>query len=179
MTERQPSELIRDYGSFELRRYPAHELVEVESTGDFLSAGSRAFRPLVNYISGKNTANASIPMTAPVAQTALAEDRYLVTFVLPAGTDPAKVPAPRDSSVRTRHVEEYEAAVVGYSGSWSEKRYAEIAAALQVAIAEAGLTPAGEVIFARFDGPWKPGFLKYNEVIQPVTTSVARETSAT
>ena len=171
MTERQPSELIRDYGGFELRRYPSHVLVEVESEGDFLRAGNRAFRPLVSYISGSNAAGRSMSMTAPVAQSAMTDGRYLVTFVLPAGTDPATVPAPRDGSVRVRHVEVYEAAVVSFSGGWSEKRFAEAATMLQAAIAEAGLKPNGEVIFARFDPPFKPGFLKYNEVIQPVAST--------
>ena len=171
MTERQPSELIRDYGSFELRRYPSHVLVEVESDGDFLSAGNRAFRPLVNYIGGKNTASQSIAMTAPVAQSALAANRYLVTFVLPAGTDPATAPSPKDSAVRVRQVESYEAAVVGFSGGWSEKRFTDASSTLQAAILEAGLEPTGEVIFARFDPPFKPGFLKYNEVIQPVVST--------
>jgi hypothetical protein len=171
MTERQPSELIRDYGGFELRRYPSHVLLEVESDGDFLSAGNRAFRPLVSYISGSNAAGRSMAMTAPVAQSTLAGGRYLVTFVLPADTDPATVPAPRDGSVRVRHVEPYEAAVVSFSGGWSEKRFTEAATKLQAAIAEAGLEATGEVIFARFDPPFKPGFLKYNEVIQPVASS--------
>lgn len=169
MTERQPSELIRDYGSFELRRYPAHELVEVEATGDFMSAGSQAFRPLVNYISGKNEDNLTIPMTAPVSQTAIGPQRYLVTFVLPAGTDPATVPLPRDSSVRVRHVETYEAAVLGFSGGWSEKRFSDAAATLQAAIAAEGLVAVGEQISARFDAPWMLGFLKHNEIIQPVS----------
>jgi hypothetical protein len=171
MTERQPSELIRDYGTFELRRYPAHVLVEVESTGDFISAGSRAFRPLVSYISGKNAADQNIAMTAPVAQSTIGVDRYLVTFVLPAGTDPATVPAPRDASVRVRNVEPYEAAVLGFSGGWSEKRYADAVAKLRAAITAEGLEPNGELIFARFDPPWKPGFLKYSEVIQPVAAT--------
>ncbi len=171
MTERQPSTLIRDYGTFELRHYPQHVLVEVESTGDFISAGSRAFRPLVSYISGKNSAQQSISMTAPVAQSTIGVDRYLVTFVLPAGTDPSTVPAPRDATVRTRTVEPYDAAVIGFSGGWSEKRYADTAAKLNAAVTEAGLQPNGDLIFARFDPPWKPGFLKYSEVIQPVATT--------
>jgi hypothetical protein len=171
MTERQPSELIRDFGAFELRRYPSHVLVEVETDGDFLTAGNRAFRPLVSYISGRNATNQSIAMTAPVAQSELAAGRYLVTFVLPADTDPATVPLPRDSSVRVRHVEPYEAAVVHFAGGWSEKRFDDAATKLQQAIADAGFTPNGELIFARFDPPWKPGFLKYNEVIQPVVST--------
>jgi hypothetical protein len=173
MTERQPSELIRDYGQFELRQYPTHILVEVEVTGDFASAGSRAFRPLVNYISGKNSGDQNIAMTAPVAQSTIGADRYLVTFVLPAGTDPATVPAPRDANVRVRAVEPYDAAVVGFSGGWSQSRFQTAENRLRDAVLTAGLEPSGDAIYARFDPPWKPGFMKYSEVILPVHGAAA------
>lgn len=176
MTERQPSVLLRAYDSFELRRFPAHELIEVEVQGDFLSAGNRGFRPLVNYIGGMNATGSQMAMTAPVAQSALADDRYLVTFVLPAETDPDSVPLPRDARVRVRHVEEYEAAVVSFSGGWNEQRFARASAKLLHAVAEAGLRAHGAPIFARFDPPWKPGFLKYNEVIQPVASAAVPQT---
>lgn len=40
--------------------------------------------------------------------------------------------------------------------------------ALLAAVRRAGLEPVGGVYFARFDPPWKPGFLKHNEALVAV-----------
>jgi len=66
MTEEQPFTLIAKYPGFEVRHYPTYVLVQVETKGEFTSAASRAFRPLVNYISGNNKAQEKFAMTAPV-----------------------------------------------------------------------------------------------------------------
>ena len=68
MTEQQPYELVRRYADFELRRYPAYTVAEVEVDGTFDRAGNAAFRHLFNYISGNNTSRQSVAMTAPVLQ---------------------------------------------------------------------------------------------------------------
>src|SRR3954470_3471346 len=70
MTEQQPYELVQRYADFELRRYPAHVVAEVEVSASFDRAGNAAFRHLFNYISGDNTARQSVAMTAPVVQGA-------------------------------------------------------------------------------------------------------------
>jgi hypothetical protein len=36
---------------------------------------------------------------------------------------------------------------------------------LRAALTKEGLTPIGALRIARFDPPWKPGILRYNEVI--------------
>ncbi|NDA58234.1 MAG: heme-binding protein, partial [Actinobacteria bacterium] len=36
---------------------------------------------------------------------------------------------------------------------------------LRAALTKEGLTPIGALRIARFDPPWKPGLLRYNEVI--------------
>lgn len=97
MTEQQPFDIVRSEAAFELRHYPEHVVAETEVSGDFESAGSRAFRYLFGYITGENVARQSIAMTspvvqgssqriamtAPVVQTA-SGDAFTVAFVLPA-----------------------------------------------------------------------------------------------
>ena len=68
MTEQQRYEVVRQTPGFELRRYPAHSVAEVEVDGSFEAAGNQAFRPLVGYIRGRNEASQSLGMTAPVIQ---------------------------------------------------------------------------------------------------------------
>ena len=68
MTEQQPYELVQRYAHFELRRYPAYAVAEIEVNATFDRAGNAAFRHLFNYISGSNTAQRKLAMTAPVIQ---------------------------------------------------------------------------------------------------------------
>jgi hypothetical protein len=39
---------------------------------------------------------------------------------------------------------------------------------LRAAMTAAQLKPAGPMRIARFDPPWKPGFMRHNEVIIPI-----------
>lgn len=179
MTEQQPYEVLDRYPGFEIRRYPAHVLAEVTVTASFEEAGNAAFRTLLGYITGQNQPRSNIAMTAPVVQSTgstmamtapvitapAASGAHTVAFVLPASIDQAAVPAPTDSRVRIRVVPEARAAASRYSGRWSQASYDEHCVHLLQALAEHGLTPAGSPRFARYDPPFKPWFLRRNEVI--------------
>jgi hypothetical protein len=65
-------------------------------------------------------------------------------------------------------------AVVHYQGTWSEARYDEELAALRKFMSERGLAAAGEPVFARYDPPFVPWFLRRNEIQIPVQESPAR-----
>jgi len=160
MTEQQPYSVVKEYEGFELRSYPAHVLAQVAVSGDFMSAGSTAFGPLVRYISSNN-----IAMTAPVVQESLAGNSHLVSFVMPAGMDVKSLPIPRDSRVITKHVPESLVAARKFGGGWNENKYEEQGRQLLAAVQAANLKTAGNLSWARFDPPWKPGFLKRNEVL--------------
>lgn len=188
MTEQQPFELIRRYPHFELRRYPDYVVAEVTVTADFDRAGNAAFRHLFNYISGSNNARQKLAMTAPVLQepgprklamtTPVLQSgpvpgsgepaEYSVAFVLPAGVTADGAPVPADPMVRIRAVPGSLAAVLGFSGSGSVSAFQKRNDGLQAALTLAGLTPVGTPRFARFDPPFKPWFLRHNEVVQDV-----------
>ena len=75
---------------------------------------------------------------------------------------------PADPAVRVRQVPERLAAAVTYSGRWSESSYRRHLADLETAIERVGLVATGPPRFARFDPPFKPWFLRRNEVVQDV-----------
>ncbi len=120
MTGQQPYEVAERRDGFELRRYPAHLVAEIEVAGSFDEAPSRAFRPLASYINGANRSRRRITRTAPVTQQAgqekiamtapvlqLAADqpgRYLVQFVMPSHLTAGTLPLPHDARVRTREI---------------------------------------------------------------------------
>jgi hypothetical protein len=189
MTEQQPYEVIRRYPHFELRRYPDYVVAEVAAAADFDRAGNAAFRRLFNYITGSNTAREKLAMTAPVLQVpgtphklamtapvlqtgplpgAAEADRFVVAFVLPAGVTAGTAPVPTDPTVAVRSVPGSVAAVLRFSGRGTAAAFQRRAGDLRDALKVAGLVPVGAPRFARFDPPFKPWFLRRNEVVQDV-----------
>ncbi len=165
MAEKQQFTLVRDYGDFELRNYPAHVLMQVEVEGDFMRAGNVAFSPLISYISGNNLSRQKIAMTAPVIQEPTSSDTHLVSFVLPNGTDPKDVPVPANARVTMKAMPEHLTGVRKFGGGWNEDRFMSEGELLRNAVVQAGFEPVGNLYWARFDPPWKPGFLKRNEAL--------------
>jgi hypothetical protein len=168
MTEEQPYEVVARYRDFEVRRYPSHVVAEVAMSGPFERAGNAGFGPLVSYISGRNREGRKIAMTAPVIQEPVASDTHKVAFVMPAGTQVDTLPYPSSSGVVLHEVEESLAAVITYSGRWTESSYARRVDELVEAVRREGLEVTGRPRYARFDPPWKPPFLRRNEVVIPV-----------
>ena len=189
MTEQQPYELVRRYAHFELRRYPAYVVAEIQVNATFDRAGNAAFRQLFNYITGSNTAHQKLAMTAPVIQELGPSQKlamtapvlqsgplpgsdepadFVVAFVLPAGLTAETAPVPANSAVKVRDIAGSLAAVLRFSGSGSEAAFERHNTGLQAALVVAGLTAVGPPRFARFDPPFKPWLLRHNEVVQDV-----------
>ena len=145
MTEQLAFKVVADYGAFELREYPQHIRVDVVTAGPFMTAGNMAFQPLVSYISGRNQDRTRFAMTAPVLQETLNQDA--------SGKELHRVSPPTT------------VAALRFGGAWNEQRFKDRGLALKQAVEQAGLAPLGEPYFARFDPPWKPGFLKHNEAL--------------
>lgn len=169
MTEQQPYEVVAEYADFEVRRYPAHLVAEIEVGGPFEVAGNLAFPRLARYIGGHNRAGSKVAMTAPVVQEQdPGRHRYVVGFVMPSTLDEEDLPEPTDPRVRTRSVPAQTAAAVRFSGPWFARSFEKQARRLLSAVAAADLEVAGPVRYARFDPPWTPWFLRRNEVVGPL-----------
>ncbi|WP_446212953.1 SOUL family heme-binding protein [Micromonospora sp. IBSANI012] len=169
MTEQQPYRVVARHPGFELRRYPAHLVAELRVDGSFLEAGNAGFQPLAAYISGANRSRRNVGMTAPVVQEEGERPGcWVVRFVLPAALTAATVPEPEDPRITVREIPAQLAAAMRFSGRWSQKAFEQRATALGRAVTAAGLSPTGAIRYARFDPPWKPWFLRRNEVVLPV-----------
>ncbi|MCX6497643.1 MAG: heme-binding protein [Arthrobacter sp.] len=114
-----------------------------------------------------------LAMTAPVLQSGpLPESAgpadFVVAFVLPAGMTAETAPAPANPDVKIRAVPGSLAAALRFSGSGTGTAFGRRNDGLQAALTLAGLTAVGPPRFARFDPPFKPWFLRHNEVVQDV-----------
>jgi len=61
-------------------------------------------------------------------------------------------------------------ATVRYSGIWSEERYLQYKQELESWIEKNGFSIIGEPVWARYNPPFTPWFLRRNEILIPVNT---------
>lgn len=175
-------QVIQKSGDIELRDYAPSIVAETLVRDDFEGAGSTAFRKLFKYISGDNTAQDKIEMTSPVTQEKRSEkiamtspvgqrptsEGWAVSFMMPAVYTMDTIPSPTDPQVVIREIPAYRAAVIRYSGRWTEKNYKEQLALLQDWILVGDMQATGEPLWARYDPPFKPWFMRRNEILIPV-----------
>ena len=169
-------------GRFEIRDYAPQVVAEVVVSGDRESAGSDAFEPLFDYISGGNHAKQKIAMTAPVSQQSAGEkiamtapvsqqrsgNDWAVSFMMPAGRTLDNLPAPTNPSVVLREIPRQRVAAIRYSGTWSEQRYDHYRAKLEAWLDERDLMASGPAVWARYDPPFMPWFMRRNEILIPL-----------
>jgi hypothetical protein len=167
---------------FEIRRYAPQIVAETFVGGDLKAAGNEGFRRLYAYISGDNKKKESIAMTAPVGQEAGSEkiamtapvgqeklgNQWRITFLMPAEYTLESLPDPIDARVKLVQEPGRLMAAVRYSGTWSEAGYEKNKTSLEEYIRRRGLTKAGTAVWARYDPPFMPWFLRRNEVLIPV-----------
>lgn len=162
----------------ELRRYAPYVVAEVvvDAPGD--DAGSRAFPILAGYIFGQNKGARRLEMTAPVTQAAepmkmamtapvtqaSVQGGVRVQFVLPADVSLATAPEPLDPRVRLREEPAALWAVIRYSGTWSAANTQEHLELLRTALETAAIPTQGEPVWARYNAPMTPWFMRRNEI---------------
>ncbi len=174
--------VITKHGDLELRQYEPHFVAETIVEGDFDGVGNEGFRRLFKYISGENQKKQAISMTAPVSQDAISEkipmtapvnqertgNQWRIAFLMPSAYTLEKLPQPLDPKVLLKEIPARRMAAITYSGTWSRKRYEEKKALLELFIRKQGLKSIGEPVFARYNPPFMPWFLRRNEVLIPV-----------
>jgi hypothetical protein len=174
--------VLKKENDFEIRDYAPHILAETTVEGDLEEAGNKAFNRLFRYISGDNRSRDKVAMTAPVSQEQKGEKitmtapvgqqsvqgKWAVSFMMPASYTLETLPEPMDPNVTLRQVPARRMAAVRYSGFWSVKNYLRYKSALEFWIHERGLKMAGAPIWARYNPPFTPWFLRRNEILIPV-----------
>jgi hypothetical protein len=175
-------QVVEKDGDFEIRQYAPYIVAETLVEGEMDEVGNEGFRRLFGYISGNNQKKQSISMTAPVTQEKTAEKiamtapvtqeraggKFRITFMLPSEYTLETLPEPLDSRVALAAEPARLVAAIQYSGTWSLKRFEEHKKKLDDWILKRGLKPLADPVWARYDPPFKPWFLRRNEVLIPV-----------
>lgn len=175
------NEVIKE-GKFEIRDYAPQILAETLVEGDLEQAGNEAFNRLFRYISGDNRSRRKVEMTAPVSQEPKGEkikmtaplgqervqEKWAVSFMMPASYTLETLPEPVDRRINLRQVPARRMAAVRYSGFWSEKNYLRYKMELESWIRDRGITIVGAPVWARYNPPFTPWFLRRNEILIPI-----------
>jgi len=161
--ESAPYKVVRSDGEFEVRTYPVLTVVETPmARGSNGSDGS--FSRLFQFITGGNEANQKIAMTTPVFMSG-GDTNAKMAFVMPVNMKTGKVPKPSDPSVTVGELPAGRFAVLRYSGGRSAKNEAEALEQLRAWMKREGLKEFSFPVYAYFDPPWTPAFLRRNEVM--------------
>jgi len=182
--------VVEETAEYEIRRYEPYLAAEVDVRGSFDTAGNQAFRTLAGYIFGDNQpaekmrmtapveshrANTGIAMnmTAPVTSTEVTGDAetYTYAFVMERRFTQETLPRPLDPDIRIVMRPARFVAARRYSGRWTQDNYHKHEAALLDALAADGVTAVEPPVLARYDAPFKPFFLRRNEVLVDVDWS--------
>jgi SOUL heme-binding protein len=172
MTQRQEFRVLRTYADFEVREYQPCVIAEVRVSAHYSTASSAAFGSLFRYISKGNKTAQKIAMTAPVIAAQRTdksqEDEWFVSFVMPSGSNIGHLPNPNDPNVVLRDLDSETCIALSFRGkataALSEKKIQH----LRSAAAKENISLSAETRICRFDPPFKPGFLQYNEIVIPV-----------
>jgi hypothetical protein len=173
MTQRQEFRLVEKYKDFELREYLPCVIAEVRVSANYSSASSAAFSHLFRYISKGNRGEEAIAMTAPViaAQRGdkAGDDEWFVSFVMPSGSRIGHLPHPNDPQVILRELDIEVCVAKSFSGRATDQLSKKKSNELRLAAGKANLKLSDETRICRFDAPFKPGFLHYNEIVIPIS----------
>jgi hypothetical protein len=157
-------------GAFSLRRYDPRLIAQVRRAGTLTEAMDQGYRPLADYISGKEgsrqpgASDKGIAMAVPVSVfPADQSGLWDVRFTLPAAWIRATLPKPANG-VTIADLPERTVAVLRFTGRGTDRALvAKKHAELLERVGKRGLLPTSEAEFAAYNAPIVPGSLRRNE----------------
>ena len=160
-TETPEYKVIRTDGKFEIRDYPALNVATTPMEGEEMN---RSFGHLFRFITGSNEAKEKIEMTSPVLIDTAKEKRKM-SFIMPRKAVEKGVPKPSGDRVSLGKVEASRFAVLRFDGGRSAENEKAAIEKLIAWLEVEKITGKGEPIFAYYDPPWTPIFMRRNEVM--------------
>ena len=173
--------VLKEYENFEIRNYASYLVAEVDIEGSYNKTGNEAFRILAGYIFGDNQSSTKMNMTAPVESEAIQTSErmnmtapvfsnkningYTYRFVMESKYTQETLPVPNNSKIRITEIKDRVMAVISFSGRWSQKNFEKHEQILVNDLKNAGIGVASEAIYARYNAPFTPWFLRRNEIM--------------
>ena len=166
MANEQPDfTVLKKENDIEIRQYKNFLTASIEMEGDRKEAISKVFRSLFKYIIGENKTKESISMTIPVMQKSSVNNKWNISFVVPKKFDLKNVPQPENLNTQIENNINFKVITITFSGLFSDGNIKENETKLRNYIKEKGFKIEEPAIYAGYNAPWTPWFLKKNEVM--------------
>ncbi|MEM9468993.1 MAG: heme-binding protein [Pseudomonadota bacterium] len=184
-TEIAPYTIIESAESnIEVRTY--EQMILASTPMDTTENRDGAFMRLFRYISGQNTEQSEIAMTAPVfmdekskgqkiPMTApvfmdreTSETKPMMSFVMPSDFTLQNTPEPKDETVTVTEVKNWKVAAIRFNGRMSENNIQKHKKILEKWVLDNGYKATGPYQTAGYNAPYTLPMLRRNEVLIPV-----------
>ena len=159
-TETPKYDAVKTDGKFEIRDYPELMVATVPMKSDM----DNSFMTLFRFITGANEGKQKIEMTSPVL-IASEKDARTMSFIVPKATVEKGIPKPTGESVTVRKLEAARFVALRFSGRRSAETEGKAVGKLRAWMTAEKLEGKGEPVFAYYDPPWTPLFMRRNEVM--------------
>ena len=151
---------------FEIREYPSLIIAEITMSANKQKLKNESFMALFDYISGANTEKQEIKMTIPVFQNPTEDEKWSMSFILPQKWSLDQAPQPNDSNITVKELSSQKMAVIRFSGRDTNVNFSKHKKLLEDYLIKNNLEyNKDQAIYAVYNGPWTPWFLKRNEVL--------------
>jgi hypothetical protein len=172
--------IIETEGDFEIREYAPRIVAETLVSEAFDRAPNVGFRRLADYIFGNNESKQSIAMTSPVAQEPQSEkiamtapvgqerakdNLWVITFTMPSSYNMETLPKPKNPEVILKQLPASKFAAVRFTGFNRAQTVNSKTQELTRWLAKKSLQAEGQPIYARYNPPWTPWFMRRNEIL--------------
>jgi hypothetical protein len=104
-------------------------------------------------------------MTIPVMQKSSGNNKWNVSFVVPKKFDLKNVPQPDNANIQIKNNSDLKVIAITFSGLFSDGNIEGNETKLRNYIKEKGIKIEEPAIYAGYNAPWTPWFLKRNEVM--------------
>jgi DNA gyrase inhibitor GyrI len=162
--EKPKYKVLQKDDNIEIRQYPALRVAEIKRNGNRGRAVRNAFSPLASYIFAREREGEKISMTAPVTQQKNGGS-WTVQFIMPSKYTLKDLPKPDNAEVRLREIPAKKRVAIRFSGRQNDKLLAEKEQELRAWLKAKGITPKGNPLYAYYNDPFTPGFMRRNEVL--------------
>jgi hypothetical protein len=171
--------VVQSQGRMEIRDYAPMIVAEGEFTGERKETINKGFMVIASYIFGKNVStqkvpmtvpilqqqSEKIPMTVPILQAKSQNNTWTLSFVMPHTYTLKTLPTPSNSEVKLREIPAKRFTVIQFSGMWTQSNLDKRLVELQKFIESKNLTTLSKPVYAFFNPPWTPWFMRRNEIM--------------
>jgi hypothetical protein len=180
--------VLNKAGKIEMREYSEKLIAKVHVSGTRQEAAINGFRAIADYIFGNNNAQDKIAMTVPViqehlpqsetfsnpqisdeAELAYENSEWEISFVMPSRYTLDTIPKPMNDQVKLEQLTDTKMVTFQFSGTNSAANLTKHKEQLDAYIAENNIAIIGKELYAFYNAPWTPPFMRRNEVMYRVS----------